>query len=80
MKFFDDLKTLSAQIKKIMTLIKQLKRQQAIVSEQLITVQLIQTDIQRDIEKMNFKNQPYLDRIQEKTNHLNAELTKFKAK
>ncbi|CAM3156609.1 hypothetical protein [Leuconostoc rapi] len=80
MKIFDNLKNLTTQIKKIATLTKKLQAQQAIVSEKLIAAQAVQEDIQRDIEKMNFKNQPHLDRIQEKTTHLNAELAKFKAK
>ncbi|MGY3742164.1 hypothetical protein [Leuconostoc inhae] len=79
MKFFDDFKQLIAQLKTIAALTKKLQSQQKNVSEQLIKAQTIRDDIQIDIEKMNFKNKPHLDRIQKTTDHLNAELSKFKA-
>ena len=79
MNFFDNSKQLIAQLKTIAALTKKLQSQQKNVSEQLIKAQTIRDDIQIDIEKMNFKNKPHLDRIQKTTDHLNAELSKFKA-
>ncbi|MBZ6013896.1 hypothetical protein KIJ04_03945 [Leuconostoc gelidum subsp. gelidum] len=79
MKFFDDFKRLIAQLKTIAKLTKKLQSQQQTLSEQLIHAQTVRDDIQIDIEKMNFKNKPHLDRIQKTTDHLNTELSKFKA-
>ncbi|ETJ39068.1 hypothetical protein Q604_UNBC06954G0002, partial [human gut metagenome] len=39
----------------------------------------VRDDIQVDVEKMNFKNKPHLDRIQKASDHLNAELSKYQA-
>ena len=79
MKFFDDFKRLIAQLKTIATLTKKLQSQQQILSKQLIDTKTVLDDVQIDIEKMNFKNKPHLDRIQKTTDHLNTELSKFKA-
>ncbi|CAM3011930.1 hypothetical protein LEGA110927_01155 [Leuconostoc gasicomitatum] len=79
MKLFDDFKQLIAQIKTIAALTKKLQSQQQILSKQLIDTKTVLDDVQIDIEKMNFKNKPHLDRIQKTMDHLNTELSKFKA-
>ncbi|MEX0380857.1 hypothetical protein AB3K25_04410 [Leuconostoc sp. MS02] len=79
MKLFDNIKHLAAQLKTIAALIKKLQSQQQILSDQLVKAQHVRDDIQIDIEKMNLKNEPHLKHIQETTDHLNAELAKFKA-
>lgn len=75
MVIIDQIKRLITQIRTIRDLTKQLQSQQA----QLEHVKVVQDEIQVEVEKMTFKNKPHLDRIQEATTHLNAELSKFKA-
>lgn len=79
MKLFDQFKNLITNIKEITSLLKQLQLQQHELTEQLKEIQSVSEDIQSDIEKMNFKNQPHISRIDEATEHLNTELSKFKA-
>lgn len=79
MKLFDQFKNLITNIKEITALLKQLQLQQHELTEQLKEIQSVSEDIQSDIEKMNFKNQPHISRINETTEHLNTELSKFKA-
>ncbi|MCT8389735.1 hypothetical protein D0501_06575 [Leuconostoc holzapfelii] len=79
MVIIDQIKRLITQIRTIRDLTKQLQSQQAQLSAQLEHVKVVQDEIQVEVEKMTFKNKPHLDRIQEATTHLNAELSKFKA-
>lgn len=79
MVIIDQIKRLITQIRTIRDLTKQLQAQQARLAAQLEQVQAVQEEIQIEVDKMNFKNKPHLDRIQETTVHLNAELSKFKA-
>lgn len=79
MVIIDQIKRLITQIRTIRDLTKQLQCQQAQLSAQLEHVKVVQDEIQVEVEKMTFKNKPHLDRIQEATAHLNAELSKFKA-
>lgn len=79
MVIIDQIKPLITQIRTIRDLTKQLQSQQAQLSAQLEHVKVVQDEIQVEVEKMTFKNKPHLDRIQEATAHLNAELSKFKA-
>lgn len=67
-------------MKEISLLLKELQSQQRELTEQMDKLQRISEDIQLDIEKMNFKNKPHLARIDEATEHINAELAKFKAR
>lgn len=80
MKLFSQLKSLIADFKEISTLLKQLQQQQAILTEQLKHVQTIGEEIQTDIDKMNFKNQPHLDRIAKSQQNIDHELSKYKAR
>lgn len=80
MKLFSQLKSLIADFKEISALLKQLQQQQAILTEQLKHVQTIGEEIQTDIDKMNFKNQPHLDRIAKIQQNIDHELSKYKAR
>ena len=80
MKLFNQLKSLIADLKEISALLKQLQQQQAILTEQLKHVQTIGEEIQTDIDKMNFKNQPHLDRIAKSQQNIDHELSKYKAR
>ncbi|HCU41971.1 hypothetical protein N2F28_01780 [Leuconostoc falkenbergense] len=80
MKLFSQLKSLIADFKEISALLKQLQQQQAILTEQLKHVQTIGEEIQTDIDKMNFKNQPHLDRIAKSQQNIDHELSKYKAR
>ncbi|QQB00945.1 hypothetical protein I6H61_08735 [Leuconostoc pseudomesenteroides] len=80
MKLFSQLKSLIADFKEISALLKQLQQQQAILTEQLKHVQTIGEEIQTDIDKMNFKNQPHLDRIARSQKNIDHELSKYKAR
>ncbi|MCT4403532.1 hypothetical protein EFT43_01030 [Leuconostoc falkenbergense] len=80
MKLFNQLKSLIADLKEISALMKQLQQQQAILTEQLKHVQTIGEEIQTDIDKMNFKNQPHLDRIAKSQQNIDHELSKYKAR
>lgn len=80
MKLFSQLKSLIADFKEISALLKQLQQQQAILTEQLRHVQTIGEEIQIDIDKMNFKNQPHLDRIAKSQQNIDHELSKYKAR
>ncbi|MDI6552368.1 hypothetical protein [Leuconostoc falkenbergense] len=80
MKLFSQLKSLIADFKEISALLKQLQQQQAILTEQLRHVQTIGEEIQTDIDKMNFKNQPHLDRIAKSQQNIDHELSKYKAR
>ena len=80
MKLFSQLKSLIADFKEISALLKQLQQQQAILTEQLKHVQTIGEEIQTDIDKMNFKNQPHLDRIAKCQQNIDHELSKYKAR
>ena len=79
MVFIDQIKHVIAQIQTILSLSKQLKNQEAQLKVQLAQLKAVQDDLQVDINKMNFKNKPHLDRIQETTAHLKAELSKYQA-
>ncbi|KAA8381317.1 hypothetical protein FD956_03260 [Leuconostoc carnosum] len=79
MKILDHIKNLSAQLKEISRLLNQLKAQQTNLVEQVDQIKTTSDEIQVEIEKMNFKNKPHLDRIKETTEHLNDQLSKFKA-
>lgn len=80
MKLFSQLKSLIADFKEISALLKQLQQQQAILTEQLKHVQTIGEEVQTDIDKMNFKNQPHLDRIAKSQQNIDHELSKYKAR
>lgn len=80
MKLFSQLKSLIADFKEISALLKQLQQQQAILTEQLKHVQTIGEEIQTDIDKMNFKNQPHLDCIAKSQQNIDHELSKYKAR
>ncbi len=80
MKLFSQLKSLIADFKEISALLKQLQQQQAILTEQLKHVQTIGEEIQTDIDKMNLKNQPHLDRIAKSQQNIDHELSKYKAR
>lgn len=80
MKLFSQLKSLIADFKEISALLKQLQQQQAILTEQLKHVQTIGEEIQTDIDKMNFKKQPHLDRIAKSQQNIDHELSKYKAR
>ncbi|MFZ2966832.1 MAG: hypothetical protein WA079_07825 [Leuconostoc falkenbergense] len=80
MKLFSQLKSLIADFKEISALLKQLQQQQAILTEQLKHVQTIGEEIQTDIDKMNFKNQPHLDRIAKSQQNIDHESSKYKAR
>ena len=80
MKLFNQLKSLIADLKEISALLKQLQQQQATLTEQLKHVQTIGEEIQTDIDKMNFKNQPHLDRIAKSQQNIDHELSKYKAR
>lgn len=79
MVFIDQIKHVIAQIQTVLSLSKQLKNQEAQLKVQLAQLKVVQDDLQVDINKMNFKNKPHLDRIQEITAHLKAELSKYQA-
>ncbi|MBB6432451.1 hypothetical protein [Leuconostoc carnosum] len=79
MKILDNIKNLSAQLKEISRLLNQLKAQQKNLVEQVDQIKTTSDEIQVEIEKMNFKNKPHSDRIKETTEHLNDQLSKFKA-
>ncbi|ACA82903.1 MULTISPECIES: hypothetical protein [Leuconostoc] len=79
MKLIDDIKQLIKQIQLMMQLLQQLTKQQQVLSQQLDHLTKVRDDIQVDVEKMNFKNKPHLDRIQKASDHLNAELSKYQA-
>lgn len=79
MKLIDDIKQLIKQIQLMMQLLQQLTKQQQVLSQQLDHLTKVRDDIQVDVEKMNFKNKPHLDRIQKAPDHLNAELSKYQA-
>lgn len=80
MKLFNQLKSLIADLKEISALLKQLQQQQATLTEQLNHVQTVGEEIQIDIEKMNFKNQPHLDRIAKSQQNIDQELSKYRAR
>ncbi|MFT9471018.1 hypothetical protein [Leuconostoc pseudomesenteroides] len=80
MKLFNQLKSLIADLKEISALLKQLQQQQATLTEQLKHVQNVGEEVQIDIEKMNFKNQSHLDRIAKSQQHIDHELSKYRAR
>lgn len=79
MKLINQIKSLAHQLKILTLLSKKLTTQQKSLSDKLNYIQTVSDDIQDDINKMKFKNKPHIDRIQEASNRINAELSKYRA-
>ncbi|WP_134645224.1 hypothetical protein [Weissella cibaria] len=69
-----------AAVKRIATGTKQLKEAVANVQQSVPDVQTFAKDLQIQVEKMNFKNQPRLDRIAETQARIQVELASLKKK
>ncbi|MBU7455749.1 hypothetical protein [Leuconostoc fallax] len=78
MKCFDNLKILIKALKDIARLTQQLAQQKAQLDASLEQIKKFQDDIQVDIDKMNFKNEIHLARIEKAQQHIAQELEKYR--
>ncbi|CAK8053759.1 hypothetical protein [Eupransor demetentiae] len=77
MKFIDNIKGLFSDVKDFSQNAKKLSAQVKLLQAQVASSQELVQDVQTEVNKMNFKNKPHLDRIQEAQKDMQAELAKY---